>query len=312
MKAYIYKVTSSKTTDFYVGSTIQELKNRFKTHKSDARLGKSKKLYECMRQYGIENFIIELLEEFEIDNKYDTKIGEKENEYYNKLNPPLNMITPKISEIKEFGRIYRINYKDDEKFFYIGSTKKQLNDRLSAHRSASINGMTPFYKFMREKGKENFNIEYIEDNVPIDKLILRENYWINEIKPTLNKNINLCITEKERDKLKYIKNREKRLEQVNKRRLLKRDEINTQKREHYHLNKEKISNKDKEKRKELRETVFEIYKESPNFTEESLNKYTVFELKGIAKRFGLKVSPKIKDKLINKILDKQRLFKNDK
>jgi len=50
MKAYIYKITSSKTTDFYVGSTIQELKNRFKTHKSDARLGKSKKLYECMRQ----------------------------------------------------------------------------------------------------------------------------------------------------------------------------------------------------------------------------------------------------------------------
>lgn len=40
----------------------------------------------------------------------------------------------------------------------------------------------------------------------------------------------------------------------------------------------------------------EIYKESPNFTEKILNKYTVFKLKGIAKRFGL----------INKILDKQK------
>lgn len=77
MKAYIYKITSSKITDFYIGSTIQELKNRFKTHKSDARLGKSKKLYDYMRQYGIENFIIEVVEEFEIDNKYDKKIGEK-------------------------------------------------------------------------------------------------------------------------------------------------------------------------------------------------------------------------------------------
>jgi len=52
---------------------------------------------------------------------------------------------------------------------------------------------------------------------------------------------------------------------------------------------------DKQKRKVLRETVFEIYKESPNFTEESLSKYTIFELKGIAKRFCLKVSPKVKD-----------------
>jgi hypothetical protein len=54
------------------------------------------------------------------------------------------------------------------------------------------------------------------------------------------------------------------------------------------------------------DTIFEIYKESPNFTEETLNKYTIFELKGIAKKFGLKVSPKLKEPLIHKILDKQK------
>ena len=32
----------------------------------------------------------------------------------------------------------------------------------------------------------------------------------------------------------------------------------------------------------------------------------MLELKGIAKRFSLKVSPKLKDALINKILDKQK------
>jgi hypothetical protein len=54
----------------------------------------------------------------------------------------------------------------------------------------------------------------------------------------------------------------------------------------------------------------EIYKESPNFTEEILNKYTIFELKEISKRFSLKVSPKLKDPLINKIMDKQKeMFK---
>lgn len=306
MKAYIYKIASSKTDDFYIGSTIQELRNRFKTHKSEAKLGKEKKLYDCMREYGIENFKIELVEEFEIDDKRDPKIGEKELEYYNKLNPTLNMIAPKISEVKDFGKIYRINYDEDKKSFYIGSTELDLQFRLCKHKSAAIKGTTPFYTFMREKGRENFVIECIEDNIPIDRLIIRENYWINELKPTLNKNTNLCMTEKERDRLKYIKNREKRLEQVKQRRIEKRDEINAQKREHYHANKERIAEADKQKRKELKEKEFEIYKESPNFRQEMLNNYTIFELKGFAKRFGLKVSPKLK----NKILDKQKdMFK---
>lgn len=306
MKAYIYKIKSSKTSDFYIGSTIQELKNRFKTHKSDARLGKSKKLYECMRQYGIESFTIELIEEFEINDKRDPKLGQKEKDYYNKLKPTLNMISPKISQSKEFGRIYCIKYKDDEKTFYIGSTQKEINDRLSCHKSASLKGTTPFYNFMRENGRDNFRIKCIEDNVPFDQLIIRENYWINELKPTLNKNTNLCITDQERDKIKYIKNKEKILERVGKRRLLKRDEINAQKMEHYNKNKERIAQEDKEKRKMLRETVFEIYKESPNFTEEILNNHTVFDLKAIAKRFDLKVSPRIKESLINKILETQK------
>ena len=306
MKAYIYKISSFKTTDFYIGSTIQELRNRFKTHRSDAKLGKEKKLYDCMRQHGIENFKIELLEEFEIENKRDPKLGQKELEYFNKLEPPLNMIAPRIPVLKEFGRIYCVKYKDDEKYFYIGSTQKEINERLSAHKSASINGKTLFYNFMKEKGRENFIIDCIEDNIHVDQLIIRENYWINHLKPTLNKNTNLCITEKERDRLKYIKNREKRLEQVKQRLIKKRDEINAQKRKHYHENKERISESDKQKRKKLKETEFDIYKECPNFTEEILNKYTIFELKGISKMFGLKVSPKLKGPLINKILDKQK------
>ena len=118
MKAYIYKITSSKTTDFYIGSTIQELKNRFKTHKSDAKLGKPKKLYDCMRQYGIENFIIEVVEEFEIENKRDPKLGEKETEYYNKVKPTLNMKAPNINKENLYGRIYIIKYEEDEKMFY--------------------------------------------------------------------------------------------------------------------------------------------------------------------------------------------------
>lgn len=100
---------------------------------------------------------------------------------------------------------------------------------MGDHRSASNEGTTPFYTFMRENGKDNFDIECVEDNIPIDHLIVRENHWISELKPTLNKNLFLCRTEQERDKAKYLKNCEKIKKRVNDRRLLKRDEINAQK-----------------------------------------------------------------------------------
>lgn len=302
MKGYIYKITNTQTSDLYVGSTIQELKKRFKTHRSNARLGKTEKIYECMREHGIENFKIELIEEFEITSTYD--LGVKEKKYYDLLLPSLNMIAPKLTNVKTEGKIYRINYTD-KKIFYIGSTVSDLIIRLSQHKSSSTKGQTPFYTFMRENGKENFDIECVEDNIPSDQLIIRENYWIAELKPTLNKNTNLCITDQERDRLKYIKNREKRLQQVSARRLLKRDEINAQKNEHYHANKERINGKDKQKRKALRETEFLPYDEKPNFTKENLQRHTIFELKGFAKRLGLKHTPRLKDKVIDKILAQQ-------
>ena len=307
MKGRVYKIISTKTSEIYIGSTVQELKNRFKTHRSNAKTGKKEDLYECMRQNGIENFSIELLEEFEIISKSD--LGVKEREYYKKLCPSLNMKSPAICTDKKYGRIYRLFYKDDTKF-YIGSTTKNIKSRLGEHRHSSNTWTTPIYKFMRENGKENFEIECLEDMVPVDQLIVRENHWISELKPTLNKNINLCMTEKERDQLKYVKNREKRLQQVNTRRLLKRDEINAQKMEHYYANKDRINGKDKERRKELREKIIVPYEENPNFTQESLIKHTVFELKEIAKRLGLEVSPKLKTPLVEKILTQQtKIFK---
>jgi group I intron endonuclease len=236
--AYIYKITNTITTDIYIGSTIQKLKSRFKAHKSNANLNKNGKLYDYMRENGIDKFNIELVEQFKYELK--SEIGIKEKKYYNELKPSLNLKTPNVCLDNKYGRIYKLFNKLDTTKFYIGSTIKKLNDRLSAHCSASIKGKTPLYEYMRNIGKEKFTIELIEDNIEVDNLIIRENYWIQELKPNLNKNIFLTRTEKERDKHKYEKNKEKIKKRVNERRLLKRDEINAQKREHYAKNKEKI------------------------------------------------------------------------
>jgi hypothetical protein len=237
-KAQIYKISNTKTVDIYIGSTIQKLKDRFKAHRSNAKLNKNGKLYDCMRENGIEFFNIELLEEFDYNIKQD--IGIKEKEYYEKLKPTLNMICPTIAIVVKYGRIYKLFNKLKVQDFYIGSTIKKINKRLCDHKSASNNGSTPIYKYMREVGKDNFEIELIEDNILITDLIVRENHWIQELKPILNKNLFLCRTEQERDAAKYQKNKEKVNKRVNLRRIIKRDEINAQKREHYRKNKEQI------------------------------------------------------------------------
>lgn len=303
MKAFIYKIINAKTTDIYVGSTVQSIKNRFKTHRSNAKVGKTSKLYDCMRTHGIEFFSVELLEELEIDSK--SELGMKEREYCEKMKPSLNMKMANVSNDEKCGRVYCVYFTEDRTKTYIGSTTKDVKDRLSDHRSASNNGTTPFYNFMREHGSGNFEIECLEDSIPVEQLIIQENHWINKSNPTLNKNTNLCITEKERDRLKYIKNREKRLMQVNTRRLLKRDEINAQKKQHYQANKDMINQKDKDKRIALREKEIVPYEKNPSFKEETLEPYTIFQLKEIAKAFGIENSPRLKPKLINRILTQQ-------
>jgi group I intron endonuclease len=212
------------------------LKERFKNHRSNAKLGKKSLLYDLMSKYGIENFNIELIEEFNFNTKEE--IGEKERHYFNILKPTLNMKMPNICVYKEYGRIYKLFNKLDETQFYIGSTTKCINARLSDHKSSSNTGTTPLYTCIRETGKDNFLIELLEDNIEISELIIRENHWIAELKPNLNKNIYLTRTEQERDKAKYEKNKEQIKKRVNERRVLKRDEINAQKREYYEKNKE--------------------------------------------------------------------------
>ena len=223
--ARIYKIVNTKTVDIYVGSTIQTLKKRFKGHMSNAKHNKPGKLYDCIREHGVENFSIELIEEFEIEKIEE--IGVREREHYTELKPVLNMKMPNIISHRDVGRVYKVFYSLDSSQFYIGSTVKEIFDRLRDHQSASIKGTTPLYTYIREKGRDNFAIELVEDDIEIENLIIRENHWLQELKPPLNKNIFLTRTEKERDKAKYEKNKESIKKRVSDRREIKRDEINT-------------------------------------------------------------------------------------
>lgn len=277
MIGHIYRVVNAITDDVYVGSTIQTLKNRFKAHRSNASLDKPGKLYDLMRSVGVEHFRVELLETIEYE--CISELGNKEREHHERIQPTLNMKIPNMTQQTKIGRIYKISYTEDISFFYIGSSINTIEKRLADHRSASNKGTTPFYTFMREHGRENFTIECLEEDVPTPDLIAREDHWIKVMKPTLNKNTNLMMTSQERDRLKFLKNREKRLEQIHERRR-RQQEI-------------------------LKNTVIVSYESSPGFTYEMLIGHQILSLKIIARRFGIRNFAPTKERLIYKILTAQ-------
>lgn len=79
---YIYKITNIINNKVYIGQTIGSIEKRLREHKSNALLKKDKStLHSAMRKYGIENFIIKILEECP-----NELLNQKEIEYIEKFN----------------------------------------------------------------------------------------------------------------------------------------------------------------------------------------------------------------------------------
>ena len=99
------------------------------------------------------------------------------------------------------GKIYKLVNNVDDKI-YIGSTCGTLRLRKSKHKSELKNKKYPnrnVYKHLKEVGWENVEIILIENYECKckDELHARERYWIDELKPELNK-CRTTITDVER------------------------------------------------------------------------------------------------------------------
>lgn len=164
----IYMLKFSDTS-FYIGSTIQTLNKRLQNHKAYYKtknnLNLTSKLNKKISQLGYDNITIELIEEFKYTNKKDLLI--KENDLIEKnisnklcLNTILSYNKNK-KVINKIGKIYMLKCSDG--YYYIGSTSKTLNDRLSAHKYSSRNQKTKLYNHINKLGWENVSISLIEE-----------------------------------------------------------------------------------------------------------------------------------------------------
>lgn len=107
------------------------------------------------------------------------------------------------------GKIYKVTNLINNKI-YIGQTTKTIDERLKQHISKAYQGKenNHFHSAIRKYGKENFIIELLEDNVPIESIIEKEEEYI-KIFDSVNNGYNMKYkTEDPRYKTLVFKSKE--------------------------------------------------------------------------------------------------------
>ena len=88
MLGNIYFIKNSLNDMLYIGSTIRDIKDRFKSHFYDINKKPHYKLYKAMREFGFENFYILLIETIEVETKQELR--NREGQYIRLIKPALN------------------------------------------------------------------------------------------------------------------------------------------------------------------------------------------------------------------------------
>lgn len=99
----VYKITNTITNDFYIGSS-KDVKLRWMQHKRPSVWKKyaNKQLYKDMKQYSLDKFSFEILEEVEIDS-----LKEAEQQFIEKLQPTYNSNRAKGLDVERYIKTHR-------------------------------------------------------------------------------------------------------------------------------------------------------------------------------------------------------------
>jgi group I intron endonuclease len=191
-KGKIYKITNKENGLIYIGCTINSLEKRFGEHLSRCFTSEYKsKLYNSIKKYGKESFIIELVEECDLDIIYETekKYIKQYDSYNNGLNSTIGgegclgythspEIRQKISENTKNGNSHK--GKTYEELYGVRAEEERLKRKTASgwgkmteeERNSRINNIT---NAIRKNCKYDINLvreikQKINDGVKIKEL----------------------------------------------------------------------------------------------------------------------------------------------
>lgn len=181
----IYQILNYVTEDVYVGSTTQELSQRMADHRA-SRNTKAKKhlpLYVLMARLGVDNFYIELIEEYPCDNKL--QLTAREGFYQREratLNKRIEQQTAKERYVtystnnRAIVTLRRKSYekknKDkirERKQIYYQNNKKEFSQRKKQYRTQNRNKLNEYQRKWRKLNKMKSFINEAKQQLDRDK-----------------------------------------------------------------------------------------------------------------------------------------------
>ena len=151
----IYKIFNTITDDFYIGSTTQMLCQRMRKHRHNSKYidYQTIPLYKSFHEHGIDNFYIELIEQYDCCNKEE--LTAKEGHYIRELNPSLNKVI--------IGRTKQEYRKDNEEKYkiqqqqYRNNNKDVIRERHKIYRENNTDKLKDTRKAYQELNKDTIN-----------------------------------------------------------------------------------------------------------------------------------------------------------
>ena len=129
----IYCLRNIINNDVYVGSTTQPLSKRMVKHRCDAKHKYSnRKVHTVMFEIGIDNFYIELLEEYPCDNV--EQLNRKEGEWTRKLGTLNSQVQGRTREEHEIDTGCMAKYKVEHRDEILMKKKEHRQKHLERER----------------------------------------------------------------------------------------------------------------------------------------------------------------------------------
>ena len=113
-KGKIYKILNNIDDEIYVGATVEPLSVRLSHHRGYAKLKPHFKLYNRMFELGIENFYIEVIENFPCNDVYELRA--REGHFIREIGTLNKYVAGRTTkEYREENKGYYTDYQTDNK-----------------------------------------------------------------------------------------------------------------------------------------------------------------------------------------------------